>query len=233
MRRFSIIAILFGAFLASVAPSQYPADSEVTPTVQSKATVPSGSVAAHLVGRMLVDASGNAQWVGYCPYLAGVTGSLFSGAPSEATAYFTFRSTPFQEQLVLNGNLLQLFPTSATGQVEISVYLNTNPNGSFQAPATFSQGQLLAQLQPQRAMGTFTGSLTLAAGTYDLVNSSNFNFDGLTYNLAQLTPSLTMSLLFGAPVAGSYTGNATATIYSFGGYALAVDSVRQTQAIRR
>jgi hypothetical protein len=170
---------------------------------------------------MLIDSTGTAQWVGYCPYLAGISGSFFSGTPGESTAYFTFRSMPFQEQTIANGNLTQLFPTSAAGPVQIGVYLNLAPSGNFQTPDTFSAGQLIANLQPQRAMGTFSGALATAAGTYNVVSSVNFTFGGQTYNLAELTPALTVSLLFGAPTAGTY-GGSSQIASSFGGYALAV-----------
>ena len=174
---------------------------------------------------MLIDTRGTAQWIGDRPYLAGITGSFFSGTPSESTAFFTFRSMPFQEQMIPNGNLTELFPTSASGPVQIGVYFNPMPNGNFQQPDTFAEGQLIAYLQPQRATGTFTGSLATATGTYDLVSSVDFIFGGQIYNLAKLTPALTVSLLFGAPVSVSY-GGSTAISSSFGGYALAVGKMR-------
>jgi hypothetical protein len=233
MRRFLTGMILFYACITTGMSFQQPAQSALASVVQQQGSVPAGTIATQLVGRMLVDSSGNAQWIGYCAFLAGITGSFFSGTPSEATAYFTFQSTQFQEQTIPNGNLTQLIPTSTNGPIEISIYLNTSPSGNFQNPATFSQGQLLAQIQPQRAMGTVAGSLVFAAGTYDFVNSSDFTFDGQTYNLAKLTPSLTISLIFGAPVAGSYGSTTNATIFSFGGYGLAVGNPRVVDVIPR
>jgi hypothetical protein len=188
---------------------------------QSKGDVAVGSVAGHLVGRMLVDADGTAQWIGYCPYLAGINGSFFSGAPGEASAFFTFQSTPFQEQSIANGNLTVLFPTAISQPVQINVYFNPNPRGDFTQPNSFAQGQLIAHLTPQKSMGTLTGSVSTAAGTYDVIPDSNFTFGGQTYNLKKLTPALTISLTFGAPITGG-DGTGSSTVAAFGGFALAV-----------
>jgi hypothetical protein len=180
-----------------------------------------GAVAAHLVGEIVIDGTGTGQWIGYLPYLAGVNGTFFSGAPGEATAYFTFRSTSFQEQVISNGNLTEIFPNAVGGPLEIHVYINGNPNGNFQSPDSFSDGQLIATLQPERAMGTDTGSLTFAAGTYNVVSGSDFTFQGQTYNIRELTRSMTIALTFGTPVPGESAGSTT-LVSSFGGYALAV-----------
>lgn len=188
---------------------------------RSSESVAIGAVAAHLVGRIVIDGTGNGQWIGYLPYLAGVTGTFFSGAPSEATAYFTFRSTSFQEQVIPNGNLTEIFPNAVGEPLEIHVYINSNPNGNFQSPDSFSDGQLIATLQPERAMGTDTGSLTFAAGTYNVVSGSDFIFQGQTYNIRELTRSMTIVLTFGTPVPGVSAGS-PALVSSFGGYAIAV-----------
>ena len=187
-----------------------------------KGSVAIGAVAAHLVGQIDIDATGTAQWIGYLPYLAGVTGTFFSGTPSEATAYFTFRSTSFQEQEIPNGNLIELFPNAVGAPLEIHVYLNRNPKGNFQTPDTFSDGVLIARLQPERAMGTDTGTLTIAAGTYNVVSGSDFTFQGQDYNIKDLTRALTIALTFGTPVPGGSAGG-PALVSSFGGYALAVE----------
>lgn len=187
---------------------------------QTREPIATGAVSAHLVGRMVVDASGTAQWIGYCPYIAGIPGPFFSGEPSEATAFFTFRSTPFQEQTIANGNITVLFPNAVgSAPLEVRVYFNGNPNGNFQDPDTFSEGQLIARFQPQRAMGTDIGSVTTAAGTYDVVSGSDFTFQGQTYNLKELSHASTFCLTFGPPLseAAPY-----AAVFCFGGYALAV-----------
>ena len=139
-------------------------------------------------------------------------GYLFSGTPVGATAYFTFRSTSFQEQAI---------PNAVVEPLEIHVYLNSNPDGNFLSSDAFSDGQMIARLQPERAMGTDTGSLTFAAGTYNVVSAVDFAFQGQTYNIRDLTRSMTIALTFGVPVPGESAGS-PAFVSSFGGYALAV-----------
>lgn len=209
MKRIILGVVLFCACISGIALQHR----------QSKGDVAVGTVAGHLVGRMQVDANGTGQWIGYCPYLAGVTGSFFNGAPGEATAFFTFQSTPFQEQTIANGNVMILFPTAINQPVQINVYFNSNPGGDFTQPNSFAQGQLIAHLMSQRSMGTLTGSVATAAGTYDVVPDSNFTFGGQTYNLKNLTPALTILLTFGAPMTGGY--GAGSVVAPFGGFALA------------
>ena len=251
MKRFNQLVLLtscFGLFavLLSLLPSRHAsaAPSASVPTVavtntplpaspvapfdrDDKHDGPSGSVAigsiaAHLVGRIVIDpTTGNAEWIGYLPYLAGVAGTFFSGTPSEATAYFTFRSTTFQEQAIPNGNFTELFPAGVGQPLEIHVYLNNSPNGNFETPDTFSEGKLIARLSPERAMGTDTGTFTSAAGTYDVIFGSHFWFQGQDYNIQELTRSMTIALTFGTPAPGVSAG-APALVSSFGGYALAV-----------
>ena len=53
----------------------------------------------YFVGRLLLNPSnGTVTVVGYFTDLEGIAGPLFDGAPSEATAYFTFRSDVFSSQ---------------------------------------------------------------------------------------------------------------------------------------
>jgi hypothetical protein len=73
-----------------------------------------GSLATNFVGRFYFNPTTLQGFVvGYLPDIAGVAGPLFNGGPSEATAYFTFRSDVFQfTELPTNGDL-QLFLLSA------------------------------------------------------------------------------------------------------------------------
>jgi hypothetical protein len=85
---------------------------------------PSGQVASHGLERDAVNADGTGEGAGYFTFIQGVAGSLFSGLPSEATAFFTFRT-----------ELRALFPHGFT------IAFNTNPtpiNNSF--PLIFCLG---------------------------------------------------------------------------------------------
>jgi hypothetical protein len=191
--------------------------------------VPDGQVAAQVVGRMSVDAYGNAQLFGYFPYLANLPGAFFSGAPGEATAYFTFRSAMFQLQPVPNGSIMELFAKPVGGSTNVaapySIYFNANPKQDFTNPDTFSQGQLIATFNPAQWMATVTSGGALLADTITLASSSDFTIQGQTYNFRNLGSAVTMVFMF-----GSSPGGLTALPLSvpFGGYAqqAATQSVR-------
>jgi hypothetical protein len=59
------------------------------------AAEPSGQVASHGLERDAVNADGTGEGAGYFTFIRGIVGSLFSGQPSEATAFFTFKTEQF------------------------------------------------------------------------------------------------------------------------------------------
>jgi len=223
MRKLSLRIILSVAlFCVCIGAAALLAFSRAAAPNAAQESVPTGDVAADLAGRLLVDTSGNAQLIGYYSYISGIQGTFFSGPTSEATAFFTFRSTPFTIEIVPNGNLFQLFSTPAAGLTEYidSVYLNERPAGNFQDPDSFSKGQLIAQFKNTHFTGTTTGVAGNEAGSLQLISSRDFVFQGQTYNLRKLTHELTISLTFGPPYSGAL-GSGSAVV-PFGGYALAV-----------
>jgi hypothetical protein len=181
--------------------------------------VPDGQVAAHLVGRMTVDAYGNAQLFGYFPYFANLPVAFFSGAPSEATAYFTFRTAMFQLQAVPNGSIMELFSQpiggSTAGAAPYSIYYNATPKQDFTNPDTFSQGRLIATFNPAVWMATVTPSGALLSDTITLASSSDFTIQSQPYNMRNLGAAVTMVFMFG-PSPG---GLAVPLTVPFGGYA--------------
>jgi hypothetical protein len=183
--------------------------------------IPTGAIAAHMVGRLLIDASGEAQLVGYYTYLAGISGPFFSGKPSEATAFFTFRTTRFRVNPLPNGNIIHFFSVPVDVPItEVRAYHNSRPNGDFQNPDTFSGGQLIGLFQAEKSMGTAAGSTFVMTGTFDLVSTSTFIFQGQRYNLGKLGEAVTLSVTFGPPLSGNFAGGPV--VVCFGGYALAV-----------
>lgn len=90
-------------------------------------TTPANHVVWQHVGRIYLNPStGQAIYAGYLVHINGITTSLFSGAPGEGTAYFTFRT-----------DVLQLTPLPNNGDISLdlvsagtfNVYYNPSPNG--------------------------------------------------------------------------------------------------------
>jgi hypothetical protein len=178
--------------------------------------IPDGQVAAQLVGRVMVDQYSNTQLFGYFPNITNLPVAFFSGAPSEATAYFTFRSPTFQVQSVPNGSLVQLFAQPASTGGTYNVYFNSNPNQNFTIPESFSQGRLIATFNPARWMATVTPAGAALADSVTLTSSSDFTIQGQTYNFANLGSAATMVFTLGS-FPGMLTG--APLVIPFGAYA--------------
>src|SRR6516225_3666367 len=72
--------------------------------------IPSSAVVCYLVGRIYFDNNGNAEVAGYFTDINGIgaSDSLFSGTPSESTAFFTFHTTVSISSLPSNGDITPL-----------------------------------------------------------------------------------------------------------------------------
>src|ERR1700680_4931169 len=57
--------------------------------------IPAAAIACYFVGRGFLNAIGQGEVVGYFTNINGIPAPLFSGDPSEKTAFFTFRSDVF------------------------------------------------------------------------------------------------------------------------------------------
>jgi hypothetical protein len=193
---------------------------------RSAATSGAGSVAAaaveaNIAGRLIVDSSGSAQLIGYYPFIYGLPSNLFSGAASETTGYFTFRSSVFTINPLQNGNILHLLSTPSAGTTNVmSVYVNSYPNQNFSLPDTFSAGQMIAQYSTGKFIGTASAFGGVEAGTLVLMSSSNFSFQGQSFNLGALGSATTISLTFGQPISGGFSGGPA--VVAFGGSAIGV-----------
>jgi hypothetical protein len=230
MMRNRIRAIGFAAIAgATILPLRYFAQAPAKKRAIPDAAVMIGSaspVTAHLVGQLQVDTSGNAQLVGYFPWISGLP-AAFAGTPSEATAYYTFRSPSFQVQIVANGGLMQILPMSSGatgGTLTYNMYYNTAPNQSFSNPGSFSQGQLVATLTSVQWMTTASTNGGVGSGTFELASSSNFSIQGQSYNMKALGNAVTLVLTI-APSAGPASPYAAFSV-PLGGYALGVNAVR-------
>ena len=180
--------------------------------------IPASQVVWQHVGRIYVNPStGKAVWAGYVVHINGITSSLFSGPPSEATAYFTFST-----------DVLSLTPMPSNGDMALSlvsagtfsVYYNPSPSGDWSNPATFSSGQLIATFKRNESLFPEFGPVGFHSLSERLLSSQTFWFDGQPYNLNRMTPhGITFAQFFsttpltgttGYPVAFAGTGSATA-----------------------
>lgn len=151
---------------------------------------PAGRTVLTFVNRLVINPP-QVLVFGYFPTIHGLPGLLFSGAPGEATAYFTWSLDAAGGIIVQNGDPKD--PTSTQAAVlpvghTLNVYFNANPNQSWDAPATFSTGQLVATFKSGTGTQTGAGPVALVTQSYVLVSSADFSFKGQTYNLAKLLP---------------------------------------------
>ncbi|MES2355269.1 MAG: hypothetical protein V4568_12895 [Pseudomonadota bacterium] len=154
-----------------------------------------GELAWYATGRFYVATNKFVHDVGYFLHLQGIEGNLFNGAPSEATAYFTFAAAPFLSQTVANADVtLSLGPIG-----KFSLFFNPQAGGNFSNPASFSKGQeiavfqrvsvvttmTIAQLQP----GNESNGIMSNVFSAKLIESREFKFNGQRYDLKNLLPN--------------------------------------------
>ncbi len=156
-----------------------------------RAALPGSRIFDHFVGREIVTSAGDLEAVGYYAFLDGIPGSFFAGAPSEATAFFTFRSSPqvFSDVFV-NGSIA--WATLQAGST-LSVYFNVSPHGDWRNPDSFSSGQLIATFKRAEGFFSCNGDLTLlnTCGNVfsgKLASSADFTFNGKTLNFNRFVP---------------------------------------------
>jgi hypothetical protein len=184
---------------------------------------PAGAVACYSVARGYIDPD-NATSItyGYDTIISGIPGPLFSGPPSEKTAFFTYRTD------VLQGTVLQ--PNGDVGIIlfapsTVSMYFNPAPAGDWSNPDTFSSGILIGRYQLPEQEFLQLPAFTRAVGTETLTFSRNFLFNGKTYNLRSLLPAFTYDdTISNTPVPG-ISGFPDGIAY--GGDCLAVASTGQ------
>jgi hypothetical protein len=151
-------------------------------------TIPAGALFSHFVARVLVNPSnGTAMAVGYFTVLERIAGPLFDGAPSEATAFFTFRSDVGPPSTILPTNIDLAVNLGSAGTY--GVYFNSAPNGNWSSPDSFSSGQLIATFQRTTINTISVGPVNTNVFSSDLVSSSDFTFRGKTYNLNRIVPN--------------------------------------------
>lgn len=140
----------------------------------------------------------SAQVAGYFLFVEGAPGPFFSGNPSEATAFFTFRS-----------DTLSLAPPIANGPDvsatmfspgTFTVYFNASPGSNFANLDSFSSGRPIATFLRSTGMITgVVGSTGTATFSAKLISSQDFVFQGRTVNFANLVPNGVTVLITTSP----------------------------------
>ncbi len=152
-----------------------------------------GEVAWYVTGRFYRADDGTLRDAGYFLHLQGIDAELFSGDAGEGTAYLTFLADPFTATPLSSGDLA--LGMDAVG--DFAVYLNRQPQATFDAPASFGAGEEVARF---RRVSVVTGA-TVGAGKMDrplfglnvfsarLVSSRPFELGGRRYDLRRLMPN--------------------------------------------
>jgi len=148
------------------------------------AEVPAGQIASHGLERDAINADGTGEGVGYFTFLEGIPDPFFSGVPSEATAFFTFRSEPFSTGIISNRNVAALLHPPG----QFTVYLNKLPNGNWNDFNTFSQGQPIATFEFGTTQDVRSGSVQIGYTSAQLIAAEDFEFHGDLLNFKNLFP---------------------------------------------
>lgn len=149
-------------------------------------------LAWYVTGRFYRRADGLLADYGYFLHLSGIDAPLFAGEVAEGNAYFTFAAQPFRSGSAVNG-ALQL-GLDRVG--EFSVYLQREPAGDFDDPASFARGERIAVFRRTGLVvgTTVEASLGGAPGAVfadnvfsaRLIESRPFRFGGHSYDLAEI-----------------------------------------------
>jgi hypothetical protein len=154
--------------------------------LEAQEEIPAAQVVWQHVGRFYLNPStGKAVYAGYVVHINGLPNPLFNGAPSEATAYFTFSTDVISLTPMPNNNDLSLYLVSAG---TFSVYYNPSPAGDWSDPNTFSSGQLIATFARDESLFPDFTPLGFHSLSEVLVSSRKFTFKGQTYNINNMVP---------------------------------------------
>jgi len=173
------LVICVAAGLASLMPGSSVRSQEGPKT-------PASRVVWHHVARALLNPStGTGLVIGYLSQIDGVTTSIFSGAPSEATAFFTFRTDTFSLTPIANNGNIQLTLLSPG---TLNVYFNPSPANDWSQPDSFSNGQLIATFSRAETMLISSGPLQTDTASFELESSQDFTFNSQKRNFKALDP---------------------------------------------
>jgi hypothetical protein len=165
--------------------------------------IPVGGIVYNYVGHVYINPeTGVGEVAGYFASIAGID-SPFQGTPSEATAMFTYRSDP------LHFNALPADVDTAITILNAGkwhIYFNTNPSGNWNDPSSFSQGQLIANLDHNALELITSGPTHHGIFSGELLESFDFSIGGTIMNFRRSFPGgiknlsvATNTVVFGSP----------------------------------
>jgi hypothetical protein len=157
------------------------------PQALSQTKIPIGGIVYNYVGHVYINpATGTGEVAGYFASIAGIE-KPFNGAPSEATAYFTYRSDPLTFT-ALPADVDTAITILSAGKWHI--YFNPNPAGNWADPGSFSQGQLVADLNHNalELVSNVPAGMHQAVFAGDLLASYDFVYAGRKLNFAEFFP---------------------------------------------
>ena len=122
----------------------------------------------------------------YFTDVAGLPGPLFSGDPSESTAYFTASFDNTGAKIINNGDVSTAVFNPGRS---FNIYFNPAPNRTWDDPAGFATGQLVATYKSSMGTSPSSGPSGGVTQSYILASSSDFVFQGKPYNFKNLIPN--------------------------------------------
>lgn len=161
--------------------------ASLVPAAVSENRVSTGTIVYNYVGRIYIDpATGTGQVAGYFPSIASIgIDKAFQGTPTEATAFFTYRSEPLRfTNLPSDGDTAITLLDAGKWHI----YFNPNPASNWNEPSSFSQGQLIADLTHNALAIVSTGQAHQAVFSGELLAGYDFVFNGKNLNLADFFP---------------------------------------------
>lgn len=180
LARFSVLA----AAMMLIPGLSIPAVAQPTPAV------PAGRTILTFVNRLLINPP-QVLVFGYFPTIEGLPGPLFSGAPGENSAYFTWSLNAAGAVQLQNGDANAAGSTGVAvlpSDRDFNVYYNASPNQNWNNPASFSTGELVATFRSETGTQTGSGPVALVTQSYVLVSSRSFSFKGQSYDFVRLIP---------------------------------------------
>lgn len=133
--------------------------------------------------------TGQAVYVGYLVHLNPISNSgtsLFSGSPSESTAYFTFSTDILTlTSLPNDGDIVLSLVSAGT----FNVYYNASPNADWNNPGSFSSGKLIATFHRNQSLFPEIGPIGFHSLSETLISSLDFTFNGQNYNFDNIAPN--------------------------------------------
>ncbi len=158
---------------------------------------PAGEVSTSFVARLAPDG------FGYLTFIAGYDGPVFSSetVQDEATAYFTFYSpdSGAPAKVFERGNL-QVVQLSGAPAGDIFFYFDDTPDGDFDHPETFSDGELIGVTTAdtyflKTDLNSGTG-MTTNTSRHRQLSSGTFHVDGKTYQFRRPRDRLRLLIFF-------------------------------------